>query len=136
MLDILCVFVTLSLLTLCCGILTLDKASVSNAPEPDPYRFVHAKLGLTAKEFEQHVNNDIDELLTEIECNRRQELLEQLSYERALSKEDCLKLLNGQELDTGSKWGMFRWAADLGIARFNFDFDGERDDISIFNAYD
>lgn len=45
-------------------------------------------------------------------------------------------MLGRQQLTTGSMLGMYLWAADLGTARFNFDFDWERDDINIFNAYD
>ena len=76
------------------------KASASKAPEPDPYRFIHAKLGLTAEEFNQRVSNDIDEFLTEIESNRRQELLEQMPYKRVLSKEDCIRMLARQNIST------------------------------------
>ena len=111
------------------------KASASKALEPDPYRFVQAKLGLSAAEFDQRVTNDIDKLLTEIEHNIRQELLEQMSFERVLSKEDCFRMLSRQQHTTGSMLGMYLWAADLGTAHYNFDFDWERDDINILNAY-
>lgn len=103
----------------------------------DPYRFVHQKLGITAEEFNCRVDEEIEDLLKEIENNRRTELLESLPFERQLSKDDFLTFAraNPQPI-TGSNIGNHAWAADLSRYRFNFDFDFATDDISILNAYD
>ena len=57
-----------------------------------------------------------------------------------LSKDDCIKLFEkiGYPSSTspGSLLGMFWWAADLGRDKFNFDFDFNRDDLSILDASD
>jgi len=37
---------------------------------------------------------------------------------------------------TGPLLGVYWWAADIGRTWFNFDFDFDRDDLSILNAYD
>lgn len=79
----------------------------------------------------------MDELLKEIEDNRRQELLEALPFERPLSKEECLRMIDTSGVFTsGSTLGMFEWAADLNRTRFNFDFDFTKEGIDLLNAYD
>lgn len=113
------------------------KATAATTPEPDPYRFIHRRLGLTAAEFDAKVSQDVDELLKEIEDNRRQELLEALPFERPLSKEECLRMIDTSGVFTsGSTLGMFEWAADLNRTRFNFDFDFTKEGIDLLNAYD
>lgn len=83
-------------------------------PALDPYRFIHRKLGLTAMEFEERVTNDIDEMLAEIERERRQALLETLPFERVLSKEDCRQMFreSGAPPPTSSLLGVYRWAME------------------------
>lgn len=44
-------------------------------PQPNPYRFIQRKLGLSEKEFEDKLTQDVDELLQEIEDERRRALL-------------------------------------------------------------
>lgn len=44
-------------------------------------------------------------------------------------------MLSGHHLTTGSMLGMWLWAADLHSTRYDFDFDWERDDVNILNAY-
>lgn len=94
-------------------------------------------MGLTEEEFNARTSQDVDELLAEIELSRRQELLEQLPFERVLTKEDCLQMfrVNGHPT-TGPMLGVWRWAADLGHARFNFETEPVGDDYSFLNAYD
>jgi hypothetical protein len=57
--------------------------------DSDPHRFIRRKMGLTATEFENRLTNEIDELLLEIDRERRQALLKSSPLERVLSKEDC-----------------------------------------------
>lgn len=112
------------------------KASTSNAPAPDPYRFIHAKLGLTAEEFQERTRTDVDEFLAEIDEERRQVLRESQPFERILSKEECLLMFRDERPNTGPLIGIHSWAADLGHTRFNFDWDWDKDDINLLNAYD
>lgn len=113
------------------------RAKATTTPTLDPYRFTHQKFGLTAAEFEIEFTNDIDNLLREIDTNRHKDLLDNIPFECPLSKEDCLGLFrtNGQPT-LGSLLGVYRWAADLGTSRFNFEFDLDIDDFSILDAYD
>ena len=96
------------------------KASASTELELDPFRFTQAN--------EQRVHNDIDELLTEIEHSRCQELLEKMPFDCALHKEDCLRLWNRHRLTTGSLLGMYLWDSDS-------DLDWERDDLHVIHAH-
>jgi hypothetical protein len=84
-------------------------------PEPrfDPYRFVHQKLGVSATEFEDRVNEEIEDLFQEIDRERRQALLETVPFERTLSKEDCFRLFSDPDIPrTGSVLGVLKWASD------------------------
>ena len=65
-------------------------------------------------EFEERVTNDIDEMLAEIERERRQALLETLPFERVLSKEDCRQMFreSGAPPPTSSLLGVYRWAME------------------------
>ena len=103
----------------------------------DPYRFTYQKLGVSAEEFKLRAEEEVDDLLKEIDNNRRTALLETLPFERPLSKDDYLRQFNpSAQPPSGSNIGNYMWAADLGRCRFNFDFDFATDDISILNAYD
>lgn len=107
------------------------------SPSLDPYRFTYQKLGVTAEEFQRRVEEEVDDLLTEIDTNRREALLETLPFERPISKDDFLRRFNpNDQPPSGSNIGNYMWAADLGRCRLNFDFDFTTDDISILNAYD
>ena len=82
-------------------------------PELDPYRFVHQRLGVSASEFKDKINDEIDDLFQEIERERRQSLLETLPFEKALSKEDCLRIFSSPNTpQTGSVLGILRWASE------------------------
>ena len=92
-----------------------DRYKRTHLPEtgPDPYRFVHEKLGVSAAEFKDRVNEELDDLFQEIETERRQSLLETLPYERTLSKDDCLRLFSSPRTPrTGSVLGVLRWASE------------------------
>lgn len=118
------------------SLLSRYQASASTEPTPNPYRFIQNKLGLTKAEFHEKTSEDVNDL-ADIELNRRQEFLEPLPYERVLTKEDCLQMFheNGQPT-SGSFLGVYKWAADLGHSRFNFEWDWNKDDINVMNAYD
>lgn len=45
-------------------------------------------------------------------------------------------MLCDKELTSGSMLGMFKWAVDLGRARFNFEMNWDAESISILDAYD
>lgn len=119
------------------------------APKPPPFRPIHARLGISESEFEARITSEIDEVLFEVEEERRRAraptpstLVEEApsSSLKPLSKEDCLAYFRTHGYPTpdspGSLWGMYWWAADLGSSRFNFEFDFDKDDINILNAYD
>lgn len=65
---------------------------------------------MSETEFEERIAQDVDELLQEIEDERRQALLETLPYERILSKVDCRRLFNLGVPTSGSLLGVHRWA--------------------------
>lgn len=75
----------------------------------------------------------MDELLAEIEATRRQELLESLPFEHVLSKEDCLRMFRDNHPTSATLLGVYRWAADLGQAWCNFDWDWDKDDLNVLN---
>ena len=56
--------------------------------------------------------------------------------ERVISKEECWRMLSGKHLTTGSLLGMWKWAADLGWARYNFDMELTPENIRLLDAYD
>lgn len=84
------------------------------------------RLGLTAAEFDERVTREINELLREAKAER---LLNRIftpitdSHEplsRILTKEDCMTLFRATGVPPpGPLWGVYRWAANLGQARFN-----------------
>lgn len=76
-----------------------------------PPRFVLRRLGISAQEFEDKIQQEIDDLFQEIKDERRQALLENLSYERVLSKADCRQMFTTPP--TNSLLGVYRWAHDL-----------------------
>ena len=87
------------------------KDPATTPPGPDPYRFIHRKLGITAAEFDERITTEIDELLQEIEDERRQALLESLPL-RVLPKAECLQMLQTYPPPlTGALMGVYRWAS-------------------------
>lgn len=107
-------------------------------PEPDPnYHVIQCKLGLSKEAFENEVNRDIDDLLRKIEATRRQELLDNAPFERVLSKEDYLRMFQTIGVPTtGPLFGIYRWAAELGTARFNFGIEFDKESLYALDAYD
>lgn len=78
---------------------------------PNSYKFILRKLGLLAKEFEDKIDQDIDELFQEIQNEQRQTLLETLPYERVLSKANCRSLFTVPP--AGLLLSIYRWAHGL-----------------------
>ena len=90
------------------------KDKTPQEPQPNPYRFIQRKLGLTETEFDNRLTQDIDELLQEIENERRLALLESLPCGRVLTKDDCKQLFPLSRPPTsGSLLGIYSWAHDL-----------------------
>ena len=126
------------------------KGSSHCESRPRPFRELHERLGLTIDEFQARLASEIDEVLTSSEEDRRRARapIDVESASSSLppdpsslltvpSKMDCVRLLSRCDLSkSGALLGAWCWAADLGSTRFNFDFDWEKDDLSILNAYD
>lgn len=120
-----------------------DKNQVEEV-RPPPFRAVHERLGISAEEFEACLVQEIDSVLDEGRSSRTQELksddlsspVEMNQPLTVMTKADCLRLLGHQALTTGSLLGMYYWAADLGWARYRYDFDLNRDDTDLLNAFD
>jgi hypothetical protein len=113
-------------------------------PRPPPFRSVHERLGLSEEEFKARLQVEIDNLLAPLEepCDQAGDL-EGGSHPSittptlsVMTKEDGLRFLRNRALTIGSLLGMFRWAADLGWARYCYDFDFNRDDTSLLEAFD
>ena len=56
--------------------------------------------------------------------------------ERIISKDECYRMLSDKVLTSGSMLGMYKWAANLGTARYNFEMEWTPENISLLNAYD
>lgn len=104
-------------------------------------------MGLSEEAFESLLISEIDNVLVKSAENQhssKESVGEPTSTPVAppvpLTKEDGLAFFRKHGYPStdspGSLWGMFRWAADLGHAKFNFDFDFNKDDLSILDAYD
>lgn len=54
-----------------------------------------------------------------------------------LTKDDRLRFFRTHGHPApGALLGVYRWATDLGMTHFNFEFDFDRDDLSLLDAYD
>jgi hypothetical protein len=111
---------------------------------PPPFRPVHERLGLSAEEFEARLALEVDSLLEEGRRSRAEELEGDSTTPSedtappltAMTKTDALRFIGHRALTTGSLQGIFRWAADLGWARYRYDFDLDRDDTNLLEAFD
>lgn len=110
------------------------------APRPRHNRFALKRLGLTEDILEVRVNQEVDDLLREMRAERQLARImpgPSVDILRPLSKEDCLMLFIATGVPPpGPLWGVWRWAADLDTARYNFDVEVEGDDYSILDTYD
>ena len=56
---------------------------------------------------------------------------------RILTKEDYLTLFHATGIQSsGALWGVYKWAINLGEARFNFEMDPEENNFSFLDACD
>ena len=114
-------------------------------PPPNPFP-AHKRLGLSEEAFDALIAAEVDEFLAESAAARQsdQEPTGAPSTSAVplvpLTKADGLAYFRKHGYPNkdspGSLWGMYFWAADLGHSRCNFDFDFDKDDLSIFDAYD
>jgi hypothetical protein len=104
------------------------KATAAQEEPPYKYRFVIKKLGLTRAEFEDRIAEEVDELLGAEVAQRRDNI--------PLTKEDCLQHFRNTGFPPeGPLMGVYRWAADLGISRYNFDEDPTPENILLLADY-
>jgi hypothetical protein len=107
------------------------KASAAPAPQPDPYRFLMKRLGMTKEIFEATLAREVDDFLTESAEERLQ------AQERILTKDDCIFLLRNTVIPPfGQLQGIWRWAADLGHARYNFEAPSFEEHVKLLVDYD
>ena len=112
------------------------RASAAQAPAPDPRRFAHRRMGLTAAEFDTEVSREVDELLLEIDTRRRQELQESLPCIPISKDEYCRRMEASGAITSGTQLGNYEWAANLNRTRLNFEIDFTPESIALLNAYD
>ena len=119
------------------------KASAETSPQPNLYRFAHQNLGFIEQQFEDKVTNEIDELMWEAQVERLLACLTLPSTSnmepppRILTKDDYLSLFRATCIPTsGPLLGIYRWAADLGHAQYNFTEELEEHNFHLLNAYD
>jgi hypothetical protein len=95
------------------------------------------RLQIPIAELEAKIDQEVDEMLRVARLERRVDSLFPASpqLQRILTKEDCLLMLatNGYP-STGPMIGIYRWAADLGHATYNF--VREEEGYEFLNAYD
>lgn len=110
------------------------------APRPNPNRFALAHLGISEETLDAKATREVDEILCYMKAERQLARITpgpSVDIPQPLSKEDCLTLFRATGVPPlGSLWGVYKWATDLGMARFNFDVEVEGDDYSFLNAYD
>ena len=104
---------------------------------------IHERLGISREEFDAHLSKEIDEVLVprqEQENSTRETPppAPAMTSEplHVMTKEDVLRHLGNRAITTGAELGMYKWAADLGWARFGYDYDLERDEAYWLAAYD
>ena len=107
-------------------------------PVPNTNRFALARLGISAEELQRRAAQEATEELTRIrlEC-QLESLTSPPGFQRILTKEDCLLLFTATGVPPpGPLLGIYRWAANLGVSRYNFEIEDDCNDFSFMNAYD
>jgi len=94
-------------------------------------------MGITEAELEEHATREARSLLDQFRAERALERLFPPEASRILTKEDCLQFfrITGYPT-TGSLVGVYRWAANLDEAKFNFEEPADLQGYSFLNAYD
>lgn len=120
--------------------------TVENAPRPQPNRFALRRLGLSEADLAAQTARKADEFLreaNEVLCEafveRRLARLfpsKLSSTLRILTKKDCMQLFRTTGVPTtGSLMGVYRWAANLGESRYNFEEPADVHDYSFLDPY-
>jgi hypothetical protein len=88
--------------------------------------------------LDERVEQEVEEFMREITTERMMDrLTAPEGLQRILTKEDCLTLFRATGVPaSGPLWGVWRWAANLGEAQFNFEEPADVGDYSFLNAYD
>jgi hypothetical protein len=91
-----------------------DRYRYKETSPPRPAQQLHRQFGISEREFEDRIAEEVDELLTEIENERRKTLLETLPFEGVLTKEDCRNMFSATGFpQSGSVRGVYHWAFNL-----------------------
>lgn len=95
-------------------------------------------MGMTEEELQRRASQEAAEELRTMWLERQLErLTSPPGLQRILTKEDCMLLFTATGFPPpGSMMGIYRWAADLGISRYNFEREIVDDDYSFLDAYD
>jgi exonuclease III len=107
------------------------------APRPSSIPTVARRLNMSTEALEAQVALEAAEFLRSVKAERRMERLFSAppDLQRPLSKQDCLDIFNATGIPpTGSLYGVYLWAADLGHAKYNF--VREEEGYEFLNAYD
>lgn len=122
--------------------LDAHKLLPANQDRPNPHRFVLQRLGLTEQAFDARVTLELNEFLREQREERRLAHLfppasTSSQTPRILTKEDCMQLFRVTGVPTsGSLLGVYRWAANLSEAEFDFEANFDPDSIALLDACD
>jgi hypothetical protein len=118
------------------------KATAAPAPQPNPYRFLLRRLGITEQEFDDNLTMEVNERIRQARADSALEAIFPSTsnaepLERILTKDDCMHLFHATGVPPGGPfWGIFRWAADLGHARYNFVRELEDHELHFLDEYD
>lgn len=118
------------------------KASADQEPRLYPYRFTLKRLGITEEVFESRIERGVEGALTEFATARCQALRqrEEITVTHPLvplTKADCLRHFRQNGMPPpGALMGVYCWAADLDIARYNFELGFDPESITLLDAYD
>lgn len=95
-------------------------------------------MGMTEEELQRRASQEAAEELKTMWLERQLErLTSHPGLQRILTKEDCMLLFTATGFPPpGPMMGIYRWAADLGISRYNFEREIVDDDYSFLDAYD
>ena len=95
-------------------------------------------MGISEATFEARIEEEIEALLKEIEDEKTEASQQEEPPERPMTKDEVIRMIGNRDLTSGSLLGMFRWAADLGASRFNFEVElgWDQESLLLLNAYD
>ena len=97
------------------------------------------RLQITEEELANRIIREIDDVLIQHRNERQWARLipGDDNLQRILNKEDCLTLFRAYGYPTsGPLMGIYRWAADLGWAQYNYEADFTPENIAALGEYD